>query len=101
MIEDGYISLRRFLGLIFIIGVGFSAYVIVVVLGQRLSAAAVGEIIGGGIAMSLLPALVTAPWRLIQRRRGKVTNVPVAVAGLIFVAFAYMVLMGAWYEAGL
>lgn len=100
MSYDGHFQLRRLLVILLVAGIVFHVVLITVVIGRGISVVTIGEAIGGGASMALLPTLAAGPWRLVQLRRGALNNGPAILAGAVFMFVAFVVAVGALVSPG-
>jgi hypothetical protein len=52
------------------------------------------ETIGAAIVLVLPSLLILVPWRLIQGRKAEVTNIPIFVAGALFLLMSILLTSG-------
>lgn len=55
--------------------------------------------LGFAFGFAALPAVVIFPWRWVQKRRGKFTDMPIIVGAAIFIILAYSQITVANFEA--
>lgn len=62
--------------------------------------ASTAEIIATALGLVALPALVVVPWRLFQRRAGKMTNTPAVAGTILFLIVSGLLMIGRFGTTG-
>jgi hypothetical protein len=98
MFDDSGISITSTTLLVMaLIALGVASYIKFVVYGYPIAIVNLGGAVGGALALVILPILVIVPWRFVQRRREKITNVPLFVGTMVFIAMIALSINGALY----
>jgi hypothetical protein len=83
-----YVPAGRFLIVLFLLGLCLYGFVEFWIFQKPFSSRNIQGTIGGAIPFALFPSLIVVPWRLIQRRSGRLTNVPIFIGGALAILIA-------------
>jgi hypothetical protein len=102
-IGESYIRAWHALLALFAIGLAVSGYthfgIHGYIVGPNFWWSGLPLIVGGAFGLVILPAIVIIPWRLIQRRIGRITNGPIVGGLMAFALVATFSLVGASFDS--
>jgi hypothetical protein len=73
-----------YIGRLYLASCLFSGFIAFFLKGTPVTATSVGGVIGGGMGLILIPALVVVPWRRFQSKYAKETNRPLNAGLVVF-----------------
>jgi hypothetical protein len=90
--DPRYIPAPRFLVGLFFLGLLLYGAIEFWVFEEPFTKPNIQETIGGAIPFVLFPSLIVVPWRLIQRRSGRLTNTPIYTGGAFAILLAFVLI---------
>src|SRR5262245_19420708 len=94
-VRPGYLRAGRFLVFLYVIGVVLVAYIETEVRGQPLNFISLSYAFGGALPGVVLASLVILPWRLAERRLGRISGSPLFAGTLVWAVIMYLTYRGA------
>jgi hypothetical protein len=96
--RPGYLRAGRFLFFLFIASLMASAHVHFSVFRQAPSLFSAASAFGGAIPAFAIATLIIIPWRMVERRLGRISGTPLFVGTLMWVLVWYVTYRGALME---